>query len=88
MILKPQDIVILLKVIVRKELDGSYRALSHELYMSALEVHAGVKRANAAEPLSQIIVQPDEPPPVWPDPEGQVRGIAFSPLYRTVPAAC
>ena len=48
----------------------------------------GLPTSYAAEPLSQYIVQSDEPPPVWPDPEGQVRGYAFSPLYRTVPAAC
>jgi hypothetical protein len=33
-------------------------------------------------------VQPDEPPPVWPDPEGPVRGYALSPLYSSVPNAC
>ena len=33
-------------------------------------------------------MQPDEPPPVWPDPEGQVRGYEFSPLYSSVPHAC
>lgn len=30
---------------------------------------------------------PDEPAPVWPDPEGPERGQAFSPLYRSVPKA-
>jgi hypothetical protein len=132
MILKPQDIVILLKLVVRKDRGWSYPSISYELFMSASEVHAGVKRAAAARlmdmhrkspimsnlleflihgvkyvypperggitrglptgyaanPLKELIVQPDEPPPVWPDPEGQVRGYEFSPLYRTVPAAC
>ncbi len=42
----------------------------------------------AALPLRELIIQPDEPPPVWPDPEGQVRGYEFSPLYSSVPRAC
>ena len=132
MILKPQDIFIMLKLVVRDDSGWSYPALSYELSMSASEVHAGIKRAAAARlmdmhrkipvrsnlleflihgvkyayppdrggltrgmptgyaanPLKGIIVQPDEPPPVWPDPEGQVRGYEFSPLYSSVPHAC
>ena len=132
MILKPQDIVIMLKLLVRNGSEWSYPALSYELSMSASEVHAGVKRAvaaqlmdmhrkipvkrnlleflihgvkyayppdrggitrgivtsYAAQPLKELITQPDEPPPVWPDPEGQVRGCEFSPLYSSVPHAC
>ena len=132
MILKPQDIFIMLKLVVRDTSEWSYPALSHELSMSASEVHAGVKRASAARlmdmerkipvksnlleflihgvkyayppdrggitrgmptgyaalPLRELIVQTDEPPPVWPDPEGQMRGFEFSPLYSSVPQAC
>ena len=132
MILKPQDIFIMLKLMVRNGSEWSYPSLSYELYMSASEVHAGVKRAvaaklmdmhrkipvknnllefvihgvkyaypperggitrgiptgYAAKPLRGLIVQPDEPPPVWPDPEGLVRGYEFSPLYSSVPRAC
>ena len=132
MILKPQDIVILLKLIVRDGSEWSYPTLSYELSMSASEVHSGVKRAvaaklmdmhrkipvkrnlleflihgvkyayppdrggitrgiptsYAAQPLKELIMQPDEPPPVWPDPEGQVRGYEFSPLYSSAPHAC
>ena len=132
MILKSQDIFILLKLVVWDGSEWSYPTLSHELSMSASEVHAGIKRATAArlmdmtrkipvksnvleflihgvkfayppdrggitrgmptgyaaQPLKALIVQPDEPPPVWPDPEGQVRGYEFSPLYSSVPKAC
>ena len=28
-----------------------------------------------------------EPPPVWPDPDGEVKGIAFMPLYKSAPMA-
>ena len=132
MILKPQDIFIMLKLGVRDDSEWSYLILSHELSMSASEVHAGVKRAVAAklmdmhrkipvksnllgflihgvkyayppdrggitrgmptgyatQPLRELIMQPDEPPPVWPGPEGQVRGYEFSALYSSVPHAC
>jgi hypothetical protein len=132
MILKPQDVFIMLKLVVRDGAEWSYPTLSHELAMSASEVHAGVKRAvaarlmdmhrkipvksnlleflihgvkyayppdrggvtrgmptgYAAQPLRELIMQPDEPPPVWPDPEGQVRGYEFSPLYGSAPPAC
>lgn len=132
MILKPQDIVIMLKLVVRDDSEWSYPELSYELSMSASEVHAGIQRAVAARlmdihrkipvksnlleflvhgvkyayppdrggmsrgiatgyaapPLKALITQPDEPPPVWPDPEGPVRGYEFSPLYSSVPKAC
>jgi hypothetical protein len=47
----------------------------------------GIPTAYAAPPLSREIVESSEPPPVWPDPEGTVRGLEFSPLYKNVPAA-
>jgi hypothetical protein len=47
----------------------------------------GVPTGYAAPPLKDIIAQPDELPPVWPDPEGDTRGYEFSPLYKTVPKA-
>ena len=131
MILKPQDIYILLKLVAMGESQWSYASVAGELFMSASEVHAGIKRAvaarlmssdsvrplkksleeflihgvkyafppdhggltrgvptgYAASPLKDIITQPNEPPPVWPDPEGNTRGYEFSPLYKTVPKA-
>lgn len=48
----------------------------------------GIPTSYAAQPLRELITQPDEPPPVWPDSEGQVRGYEFSPLYSSVPHAC
>jgi len=131
MILKPQDIYILLKLVAMGESQWSYASVAGDLIMSASEVHAGIKRAVAARlmssdsvrplkkpleeflihgvkyafppdhggltrgvptgyaapPLKDIITQPNEPPPVWPDPEGNTRGYEFSPLYKTVPKA-
>ena len=131
MILKPQDVFILLKLIVLGEIPWSYSVLAGDLFMSTSEVHAGLKRgiaarlmdsqkgrpvkkaleefllhgvkyafppdrggltrglptAYAAAPLKDMIFQPTEPPPVWPDPEGVIRGYGFSPLYKSVPKA-
>lgn len=105
--------------------------MAGDLFMSASEVHAGIKRAVAAHlmnsqsgrplkkaleeflihgvkyafppehgdltrgvptgyaapPFKDIISQPNELPPVWPEPEGDTRGYEFSPLYKTVPKA-
>ena len=47
----------------------------------------GVATGYAAPPLKGMISQPNETPPVWPDPEGDTRGYEFSPLYKTVPKA-
>lgn len=133
MILKPQDVVILLKLVALGNEDWSFSTLSAALYMSPSEVHAGSHRAmvaklavkttdrikpairsleellihglryvfvpdrgeitrgmptlHAGPPLSQMLVSSSDPPPVWPDPEGNVRGQSFSPLYKSVPKA-
>ena len=133
MLLKPQDILVLLKLIALGGQPWSYNRLAVELGMSPSEVHGAIKRAisanlaleidrhiqpnprnleeflihglryvfvpdrgemtrgmptaHAAPPLSRDIVPDQEPPPVWPDPEGEVRGMIFSPLYRSAPEA-
>ena len=134
MILKPQDIVILLKLVALGKQPWNYQRLAVELSISQSEVHAGVRRAAsaglmsdtttvsgrpiraalkeflihgvryvyppergeltrgmptgyAAPPLNKVIVQPDEPRPVWPYAEGAARGYAFTPLYSSVPIA-
>jgi hypothetical protein len=134
MILKPQDPVILLKLVVLGPEPWNYQRLAGELALSMGAIHAGVRRAVAARlmsdasaatgrpvlpalvefllhgiryvyppdrgdltrgmptgyaapPLDKIIVQPDEPPPVWPYAEGTVRGYKLAPLYPSVPVA-
>ena len=47
----------------------------------------GMPTAHAAPALSRLLPQSEGPPPVWPDPEGEVRGTEFSPLYKSVPRA-
>ena len=133
MILKPQDIFVLLKLIAIEKSDWSYAKLAVNLDMSPSEVHAAVKRSLraqlsfhhnsqiipntnnlkefiihgiryvfipergeitrglptifAAAPLANKLVSSGDPPPVWPDPEGGIRGQSFSPLYKSVPSA-
>ncbi len=44
--------------------------------------------AYAAPPLGYKFAPSSvEPPPVWPDPEGEARGTAFSPIYKAAPRA-
>jgi hypothetical protein len=47
----------------------------------------GMPTGYAAAPLSSMLSQPEELPPVWPDPQGTRRGVAFYPLYPTAPRA-
>ncbi len=132
MILKPQDIVVLLKLIAARTKVWSFASLAGDLFMSPSEVHAGIKRASAARlfdefrkmpvrknleeylvhgvkyaypsqhgaltrgiptgyaayPLNEILaIGTNDVPPVWPHPEGEVRGYEFSPLYKSAPSA-
>jgi len=47
----------------------------------------GLPTAAAVEPLKSRFVDDGEPPPVWPYPQGTVRGLSFSPLYKSAPKA-
>jgi hypothetical protein len=47
----------------------------------------GMPTAHAAPPLNLVFAAHAEPPPVWPDADGTVRGVEFSPLYKSVPLA-
>ena len=133
MLLKPQDVLVMLKLVALGDRSWSYVSLSVELGMSPSQVHSAVKRSLAAAlavhknekiapnirnleeflvhglkyvfvpdrgemsrgmptsysapPLGDLFISSREPPPVWPDPEGEVRGMAFSPLYKSAPKA-
>jgi len=134
LLLRPQDLVVLLRLSLQQGVAPSYAELADQLSLTASETHAGVERAvaaqlarkdtsgkpsvvrealrlfvqhgagyaypatrggmtrgmptsHAAPPLKDRIVQPSEPPPVWPHKAGAVRGAAFYPLYPTVPEA-
>jgi hypothetical protein len=47
----------------------------------------GMPTAESAAPLKDLLPATDEPPAVWPDPAGEVRGVALEPLYKSVPVA-
>ena len=133
MVLKPQDLLIVLKLWVGRGRTWTYESLARELGLSASETHAAVKRAgkagllpegglaqtpkahalreflihgakyafpaergslvrglptaHAAPPLRSRFGTLDEPPPVWPHPEGSEKGIQVDPLFRTAAAA-
>jgi len=52
MILKPQDVVVLLKLVAIGKEPWTYQRLAVALKMSQSEVHAGVRRAVAARLMS------------------------------------
>jgi len=45
------------------------------------ELGRGVPTAHAAPPLKDLIVDLEDLPPVWPYPDGKVRGEGIEPLY-------
>src|SRR6516225_3221024 len=51
------------------------------------EVTRGVPTSYAAEPLKSEVSSSGDLPPVWPWHEGNTRGVALEPLYKTVPQA-
>jgi hypothetical protein len=51
------------------------------------EVTRGMPTAYAAPPLSGHIAKSGDLPPVWPDAEGDVRGMTLEPLHKTAPKA-
>jgi len=50
-------------------------------------ISRGMPTARAAAPLKDKFIAVDEMPPVWPDPDGEVRGESFTPLHKSVPKA-
>ncbi|MBI3784700.1 MAG: hypothetical protein HY270_15005 [Deltaproteobacteria bacterium] len=47
----------------------------------------GVPTAYAVPPLRQQVLFSDQNPPVWPHPEGTVRGLSLLPLHANLPLA-
>ena len=128
--LRPQDLLVSMKVALAGDDPWTYPQLASALAMSLSEVHGAVKRATAAgllrqdrranraalcefivhgakyafvpergrltrgvptahgaPPLDKLVGEVGEPPPVWPDPSGMVRGESFQPLCRSAPEA-
>lgn len=133
MLLKPQDIMVVLKLCTYERKRPPMSMVAADLRVSPSEIHAAIKRLQqsrllhgpemqekpnlsaleefllhgvkyafpaehgpvtrgvptsfAASPLKDQIASGDELPPVWPWRDGETRGIALEPLYRTAPAA-
>lgn len=131
--LKPQDVLVLLKLVALRGCSWSYAWLAVQLGMSPSQLHTAIKRmltaqlavrkgttvvphtrnleeflihglkyvfvpergeltrgmptAHAAPPLAEHFASSSEPPPVWPDPQGPIRGLAFAPIYKLAPGA-
>ncbi len=66
-------------------------ALVHGAKYFLAPIRGGITRgfptAWAAAPFSDQISTSDELPPVWPDANGTVRGVAFEPIYKSAPHA-
>jgi len=62
-------------------------AVNHVFPAQRGETTRGVPTAYAAPQLSAHIVGSGDQPPVWPDPEGKVRGVGFEPLCKSAPKA-
>ena len=71
---------------------GASEFLRHGLkYVFPLERKGGLCRgmptAHAAPCAAGVFSDDGEPPPVWPDADGTVRGLGVVPLYRAAPKA-
>ena len=51
------------------------------------EVTRGLVTASSAPPLAALLAPTGDLPTVWPDPDGETRGLAVTPLYRSAPEA-
>ena len=63
------------------------RGLKYVFIPERGEMTRGMPTLYAGPPLAGKLVSSGEPPPVWPDPEGEMRGESFSPLYKSAPKA-
>jgi hypothetical protein len=132
-VLKPQDLLVVLKITVNEDRGLTFAELGDELSMSASEVHAATKRAEmsrlliresgqlhavrsslqefllhgvkyvfpafeggitrgiptgiSAPPLKKFFAQNEAFSLVWPDAQGDERGLSLLPLYPSVPLA-
>lgn len=129
--LKPQDLLVALKLAVREsKTPPPYAELAKSVGLSASEVYQAVRRCRRSglvhddlvpdrkaivelvvhgirylmpaergaatrgmptsygvSPLKELLTAGDSAPPVWPDPQGKVRGESLKPIYRSVPEA-
>ena len=58
MVLKPQDVMVLLKLLTASKENWSFASLGEALFMSPSEVHAGVERAQVASLYAKATGEP------------------------------
>lgn len=75
------------KVIRRPFIEFILHGVAYAYPASLGEMTRGVPTAWAAPVMAGQVSQNEAETPVWPDPEGSVRGLAVEPLYRSVPHA-
>lgn len=75
------------KPIIRNLVEFFLHGIQYVFVPERSGLNRGMPTSYAAEPLREHFLTDNEPPPVWPDPEGEVRGESFSPLYKSVPHA-
>lgn len=131
--LKPQDLLVSIKIALMQGKQFTYGELATQLFMSASEVHGAVKRAEMCRLLAksggeiraipsaleeflvhgirytfppvigplvrgiptgaggpvlrESFLKTEEMSLVWPDPQGDARGISLQPVYPSVPSA-
>jgi len=76
-----------LRPVIRNLLEFLITGIQYVFVPERSGLNRGMPTAHAAEPLLSHFMPNNEPPPVWPDPEGEVRGESFSPLYKSAPYA-
>ena len=132
-VLKPQDLYVLLALVCRGEGSANYTELAEQTGLAISAVHGALKRAALARlamfeerrpvvlkpqlwefvlhgakyafapvwgtltrgvptgygaaPLNGVIAPSSDPVPVWPHPQGTVRGLSLAPLYPSAPDA-
>lgn len=77
--------------IIKPNISALSEFLCHGLQYVFIPERGGLNRgmptSYAAHPLKTVFIDDGEPPPVWPDPDGEVRGESLSPIYSSVPTA-
>ncbi len=74
MVLKPQDVLIILKLVVKRGQNWSYASIANELAMSPSEVHAGIRRAK----VGRLFSEPDRRPVIANLEEFVVHGVKYA----------
>ena len=133
--LKPQDVLVSLKIALIHNQQPTFERLAQELNLESSAIHRAIQRAShagllrqenrrslrpqtraleeflihgirycfaatyggpptrgmptahAAPPLNILILSDGDPPPVWPDAQGTVRGLPLIPIHKSVPFA-